>query len=131
MNNEYSDLVEDFDYDISLIPASVLEENPNLCIKALRVKPYRVSNIPKSILENYPEAMQWLQKASDNGHANAQLMLGFQYRDGIRIEKNMAKAYDLFEKSANQNNPVAQVVLGKIYQYGLFVPKDSKQAVEW
>ena len=39
------------------------------------------------------EAVKWYRKAADQGHAQAQFMLGFMYRKGRGVVKDEVEAY--------------------------------------
>lgn len=57
----------------------------------------------------------WLEKASDNGVANASAVLSEIYRQGLDVDKNMEKSLSLLKKSASCGYADAQYELAKMY----------------
>lgn len=95
--------------------------------------------IPGFIFENgvmvekdIAEALRWYQMASDQGNAQATLMIAAMYqtgRDGIPVDE--AKTFEWMRKSAEQGNPFAQTFLGAAYSMGFGVSKDKIAALAW
>ena len=96
----------------------------------------------------YFEALDWYTKASDQGHAEAQLRLGEIYYSGLKfrgdnyklgfnfnmpekISQDYKKAFNLFKKSAKQGNAEAQNKLGNCYFNGEGVAENKKEAIKW
>ena len=69
------------------------------------------------------EAVKWFRNAAEQGHADAQFMLGRCYSTGEGIESNQEEAKKWYEKSAEQGNAEAQ------YWFGNFC--DGEEAVKW
>ncbi|MCO6546134.1 MAG: sel1 repeat family protein, partial [Gilliamella sp.] len=76
------------------------------------------------------KALEWYQKASENGNVNAQYSLGDMYFDGKVVEQDYSLAKIWLEKAAEQNDPYAQWNLGVIYFNGYDVKKDTEKAKE-
>ncbi len=73
-----------------------------------------------------------LQKHVDKGNANAQIMLGTQYRDGgMGLQQNFKRAARLYERAAAQGHADAQMRLGHCYEFGNGVKIDCKTAAQW
>ncbi|MCH5177072.1 MAG: SEL1-like repeat protein, partial [Prevotellaceae bacterium] len=81
--------------------------------------------------ENYAEAVQWFQKAAEQGHAEAQYALGLCYYRGEGVQKNYAEAVQWFQKAAEQGHADAQRALGVCYYNGEGVQKNDAEAVKW
>lgn len=77
------------------------------------------------------EILQLFKEASDQGHVEAQVMLGCIYKDGNCAPKNHLEALRLFRKAADQGNANAQFGIGVIYNDGLGVQQDYEEAVKW
>jgi TPR repeat protein len=78
------------------------------------------------------KAMEWWQKAADQGNAWAQASLGAMYFNGGQgVPKDGRKAVEWWRKAADQGNAWAQNKLGDLYENGRGVPQDNRQAVEW
>jgi TPR repeat protein len=75
-------------------------------------------------------AAQWFTQASDKGHGLATTSLGKQYLQGLGVEVNYSKAFNLFAKAADQNIPEAQHSLGLCYYWGQGTNKDYAKAFE-
>jgi TPR repeat protein len=84
-----------------------------------------------SIPKNYTKAIEWYEKAADQGYASAQQNLGIMYKTGKGVAKDYAKAFEWFEKAANQGNRNAQYTLGGMYYQGEGLAKDYAKAFEW
>ena len=76
-------------------------------------------------------AVEWYEKAANQGNAWAQESLGDCYYNGEGVEKDYKQAVEWYEKAANQRNASAQNKLACRYYAGEGVEKDYKQAVEW
>ncbi len=85
----------------------------------------------KSPVMSYGEAQKWFERAANQGHKNAQYMLGLIFYQGRGVKKNYPKARVWFERAAKQSHSEAQYMLGIIYYDGKGVPKDHVRAGEW
>ena len=79
----------------------------------------------------YHEAAEWLEKASNQGHAKAQYNLGRCYYNGQGVVPNYEKAAYWYEKAANQGYADAQNNLGVCYANGEGVVQSYEKAVYW
>lgn len=75
------------------------------------------------------EAVEWLHKAAEEGHAKAQKMLGDCYYYGRGIDKNIMEAVVWYKKSADQRYVEAQNKLASCYYNGYGVDIDYVKAV--
>jgi TPR repeat protein len=62
----------------------------------------------------YDEAAQWLLKAAEGGHRQAQETLGIKYSTGDRVPKSLAKAEYWLQKAADQGSNSAKQSLAKL-----------------
>lgn len=83
------------------------------------------------VSQDYKKAVQWYQKAVDQGYSFAQLNLGNLYHKGLGVPKDCIKAAELFRKAANQGEAKAQYALGLLYHKGEGVPRDYTAAAYW
>ena len=74
---------------------------------------------------------QALQKAAEQGDAQAQTLLGLWYFSGDHAGHDYAKAAEWFRKAGEQGNTQAQSKLGLLFLTGQGVPKDKVKAFEW
>ncbi len=81
---------------------------------------------------NKAKAVELLQKAAEQGYAEAQSSLGnMYYRGEGGIRRNKAKAAELYQKAAEQGNPDALYNLAHMYNDGEGgLPKDKAKAAE-
>jgi TPR repeat protein len=83
------------------------------------------------LIEDFPSSIYWLEKASEQGNAKAQMLLGEALLDGRGTPKDFIRAFNLFNKAVEQKNPTAQYYLGIMYRDGKGVSQDSEKAFEW
>jgi TPR repeat protein len=88
---------------------------------------YKGEGVPK----DYSKAAEWLVKAAEQGHANAQFLLGTMYTDGKGVLKDSIKAAEWLAKAAEQGDASAQHIIGMMYADGDGVPKDLVMAYKW
>ena len=72
-----------------------------------------------------------LQKAAEQGDAEAQFNLGRYYLFGKGVEKDEKEAVKWLRKSAEQGVAKAQYNLGVLYANGDSVPQNNAKAVDW
>ena len=73
---------------------------------------------------------KWLAPAMQ-GHAAAQVSLGFLYEQGKDVPQDYLQAANWYRKSAAQGDAIAQWMLGAVYEYGQSVPQNYVQAHMW
>lgn len=56
----------------------------------------------QGVAQNYQQAVQWYQKAANQGHAKAQGNLGYMYKNGLGVAQNLKQARYWYTKAANQ-----------------------------
>lgn len=81
--------------------------------------------------DNKDDGLMWLQRASEQGSANAQYNLGFAYQTGEKVKQDYTLAMQWYQKSAQQNNMFAQYGIGLLYDKGWGVRKNTKTAKIW
>ncbi|KAF9352972.1 hypothetical protein BGX26_009247 [Mortierella sp. AD094] len=65
--------------------------------------------------QEYSKAVDWYQKAANQGHAIAQHNLGSMYKCGQGVAQDHFKAVEWYQKAASQGEVVAQKDLGEMY----------------
>lgn len=80
---------------------------------------------------NYEMAIEHFKLAAEQGHAEAQFMLGACYVNGLGIPKDINKALEYYQLAASQDHVTAQYHLGILYEDGQSILKDLKKAVEY
>jgi TPR repeat protein len=81
--------------------------------------------------EDSSETPQCIQKAAEQGDAEAQYNLGVCYANGQGVAKDEAEAVKWYRKAAEQNLALAQLGLAVCYGSGKGVAKDEGEAVKW
>jgi tetratricopeptide (TPR) repeat protein len=81
--------------------------------------------------KDFKNAAECFQKAAEDGHADAQYMLGVMYAKGMGVEQDYKEAAKKFLKAAELGHLNAQCMLGSLYYDGKGVEEDEKKAVEW
>jgi TPR repeat protein len=84
------------------------------------------------VARDYTQAMQWYQKAADQGNLTAKYDLAMMYFNGKGMAKDFNKAASLLQDPANGGLPAAQYRLGYMYAHGQGVQfQDYKTAAAW
>ena len=80
---------------------------------------------------DFPTALEYWRPLAEDGHAEAQNMLGFMYRFGEGVEPDYPLARKWYRLAADQGNPTAQNNLGVMYRLGLGGAQDFQEAFYW
>lgn len=75
--------------------------------------------------------VKWFYRAADQGHPNAQFILGNAYATGLGVPRDYKEAAKWYRKAADQGHADAQSKLGILYYKGLGVPKDYVLSSMW
>jgi len=81
--------------------------------------------------QDYKSAAVWLQRAAEQGLAEAQDKLGFMYYKGKGVRQNKVIAAKWYEKAAEKGFAPSQYDLGMMYAKGEGVAKDYCKASQW
>lgn len=84
----------------------------------------------RGVPDDPTEAMKWLLKAAELGHAEAQNKVGNLYAYGALTE-NYIEAAKWFHLAANQGNSDAEESLGHLYREGNGVLQSFAEAARW
>lgn len=74
---------------------------------------------------------KYYKQNADQGHAWAQLTVGYYFEIGKGVEINLNKAFKWYKRAADQGDPAAQNMLGVCFQKGLGIKKNLAEGVEW
>ena len=80
---------------------------------------------------DYAKALEYYQKAIDDGFAEGLVSLAFAYEEGNGVVQDMAAAKEYFEKAAALGEPAAMSELGNLYYTGNAGEKDFASALSW
>ena len=109
--------------------AEAMEECRNLAARGnigAQYAFYQMSDLP--IPGGGSEAEQWLRRAAEQGHAEAQGALGDLLSCSTPTSEEAVKWY---RRAAEQGDAETQARLGSMYFDGDGVPQDSGEAVKW
>ena len=81
--------------------------------------------------KNYKKAIQLWSASAEQGHPEAQFLIGSMYNAGYGVTKNHEKAMEWFRKAAHKGDAQAQFGMGNLYGDGLGVEKDYVIARMW
>jgi len=84
------------------------------------IKDYELAQFPLGVIyykkENFEEARKYFEKVANNGHSEAQLLLGYMYYCGMGGDKNFEEARKYFEKVANNGHATYdEIIEAKLY----------------
>ena len=77
------------------------------------------------------QAAHWYRKAAEQGHVNAQAMLGQMTYLGEGVPASSAKAIRWYRKAARQGDAGSQFILGTAYLKGDGVKPNFLEAYRW
>ena len=81
--------------------------------------------------QDFALAAAWLQKAADQGLADAQNALGVMYDNGTGVPTDPAQALAWYQKAADQGHAAAENNLGLMLEIGRGVSLDYGAALTW
>lgn len=80
---------------------------------------------------DYAKALAEFKPLAEQGHADAQFIMGRLYHEGYGVARDQAEAAKWFRKAAEQGNSSSQYYLGLLYEKGDGVAKDLVAAHMW
>lgn len=81
--------------------------------------------------KDFPNALQFFQKAADLGIADAACGLAVMYEEGEGVSVNYPKAMQLYLEAAHEGHAGAMNNLGVMYEKGMGVVPNNMEAMEW
>ncbi len=95
--------------------------------------PEEIAGLTDRLHQRFRSAVRWLRKAAEQGHGEAQLLLGVFLSSGevFSFLCDPEEAAEWFRKAAEQGLSGAQLALARQYQDGRGVPRDEREAVQW
>jgi len=85
----------------------------------------------RGVARNRAEAAAWFSRAAEQGHTQAQSVLGWMYMTGSGVRRDDAQALRWLRDAAEKNNTAAQNNLGIVHAQGRGVPVDRAEAEKW
>jgi len=81
---------------------------------------------------NKDKGLDYILKAANAGHLNAQHLYGFAHGEGFwGVSTDAEISSSFYLKAAKQGGASAMGNIGSNYRYGFGVPKDGEQAAHW
>lgn len=78
-----------------------------------------------------PKSLEEIQSCADQGNANCLNLLGLLYNQGLGVEKNEEKTFNLVMNAAKKELPAAEYNIGRFYMIGLGCDIDFDKAKSW
>jgi TPR repeat protein len=85
----------------------------------------------QGVCRNDAKAVEWYQRAAEQGDASAQNNLGVMYATGQGVAQDDAQAVRWYGLAAEQGHALAQYNLGGMYNSGRGVARDSVRSYMW
>lgn len=79
----------------------------------------------------YNEAIEWMRKAAEAGHSNAQAVLAEAYIFGHGVPQDPEAAEQWAERAAAQKSTDYQYLLAQKFKNGLHLRRNPKKAIAW
>ncbi|HHF3795903.1 TPA: tetratricopeptide repeat protein [Haemophilus influenzae] len=80
---------------------------------------------------DYQTTFKFLLPLAEQGNAQAQLMLGNMYANGLGVKQDDVEAVKWYRKAAEQGDANVQFILGSLYLLGKGVQVNKSLAKEW
>ena len=80
---------------------------------------------------DYETAFSYMLPLAKEGNADAQMLVGYLYEQGLGVLKNDKAAIKWYLLAAKQNDLLAQARLGRMYEKGTGVEKNNEEANKW
>ncbi len=77
---------------------------------------YNLALLYENVKKDLNEAFYWYNKAIENGNLDAKYQLGYLYLNGIGVEINKERAFELFKEAAEKGHNDSQYILATLYQ---------------
>jgi hypothetical protein len=78
------------------------------------------------------EAAEWMAKAAERGHLQAELTLAWMYANGVGVGRDEDAVRHWYRRAAEQGSAQAQYMLATMYRFGQYgVERDVAQALPW
>ena len=85
----------------------------------------------QGVVQSYPTALDWFNKANDAGSMRALASLASMYGDGRGVKQDAVKSLDMAEKAVEGGNPFGLLIIATHYFNGSGVAKDYKMAAQY
>ncbi len=85
----------------------------------------------KGAVQSYEKAVEWYEKAAEQGNARGEWRMGYCYYWGKGLSESNRKAVKWFEKSAAKGYAEGMNDLGIMYQAGHGVTQSYEKAFQW
>jgi len=79
----------------------------------------------------YEESLQLMHPLAEEGHPDAQGMLGYMYLEGLGVDDDATEAERWYRNAAEHGVAEAQFTLGAMYEVGDGVTQDIEEAFKW
>jgi TPR repeat protein len=80
---------------------------------------------------DFSTALEYYEKAAENGSALANDYLGYLYLEGDLVPADAEKGLAYYRRAAELGNARSMMALGYAYQTGTLCPPDPEEAARW
>ena len=98
--------------------------------KSIQTPPVQTPPVAPSSTFRQPDPAD-IRHDAELGNAKAQALMGYLYKDGKGVRRDLAEAAKWFGMAALQGDAEAQDWFGYLYETGQGVPQDYREAVRW
>jgi TPR repeat protein len=85
----------------------------------------------RGVPQSEKDKVLWLERAAEQGNADAQYQLGIALRNGQGVIQDFASAATWLQRAAQSGNGWAQYELGRLYSGGIGIKADNVKAYMW
>ena len=89
-----------------------------------------ISRQPPSDVD-HSAAFNWFKIAADQGHVDAQALLGQSYELGLGTDQDYEKAMKWYFRASDNGDDYSRYALGAMYEDGRGVAQDFEEAATW
>ena len=82
-------------------------------------------------MKEYRQAAKYYKIAAEQGYSEAQLDLGYLYKEGLGLTKDLKEASKWYKLAANQGLPEAQYQISHMYFLGDGVTSSLSETIKW
>lgn len=81
--------------------------------------------------DDYREALEYFQKASEIGWLDSDVVMADMYREGQGVPRDFSRYVEILKAAAEAGHPRAMSKLAEFYSDGKYVAKDQPEAFKW
>ncbi len=83
------------------------------------------------LLDDEDSSRHWHSQAADLGHDESMVWMGYYFRFGIGVGRDLKQAFAWYQKAADAGNDAGMENLAVCYQHGEGIPQNIESAYKW